>query len=320
MSLSSISQITAQRKSPTEKADNVLNENAENALELIQHVENYKPSPWSPSMLRLYLLLFPVYLTAGLNGFDGSLMSGVNAIPAYQKYYGMNGAGSSTGILFAIYNIGAVVSVPFLAPLADGWSRRWGIFVGCVFVIVGTCIQAPSTSVGMFMGGRFLIGFGGGFSNLSGANYISEMAHPTWRGTITGFIGPFTFVGMIIAWVAYGTSLLSGELSFRIPLWCQIVCPGICALSIFFLPESPRWLVANCRSEQALRILTKYHGEGHDENVVVKLEMLEMQHQIELDGSDKRWWDYRGLFRTRSGRYRTLCASAFGTFVKAFCR
>lgn len=100
-------------------------------------------------MLRLYLLLFPVYLTAGLNGFDGSLMSGVNAIPAYQKYYGMNGAGSSTGILFAIYNIGAVVSVPFLAPLADGWGRRWGIFVGCVFVIVGTCIQAPSTSVGM---------------------------------------------------------------------------------------------------------------------------------------------------------------------------
>lgn len=38
-----------------------------------------------------------------------------------------------------------------------------------------------------------------------------------------------------------------------------------------FLPESPRWLVANCRSEQALRILTKYHGEGHDENVVVKI-------------------------------------------------
>ena len=76
----------------------------------------------------------------------------------------------------------------------------------------------------------------------------------------------------------------------------------------FFLPESPRWLVGNDRSDEAAAVLAKYHGEGKHfllalhytgadfvckgdlNHPIVKLQMAEMHYQITLDGSDKRWW------------------------------
>lgn len=61
-----------------------------------------------------------------------------------------------------------------------------GMFTGAIIIIIGTCIQAPSVNRGMFLGGRFLLGFGVSFCCVSAPCYVSEMAHPAWRGTITG--------------------------------------------------------------------------------------------------------------------------------------
>lgn len=66
----------------------------------------------------------------------------INAIPYYQQFFGIKTAGSSTGIVFATYNIGSIV-VPFAGPANDGLDRKVGPWVGCVLVIIGTCIQAP---------------------------------------------------------------------------------------------------------------------------------------------------------------------------------
>lgn len=44
--------------------------------------------------------------------------------------------------------------------MKDTWGRRWGMFIGAVIIIVGTCIQAPSNTIAMFKGGRFVLGFG----------------------------------------------------------------------------------------------------------------------------------------------------------------
>jgi MFS family permease len=95
-------------------------------------------------------------------------------------------AGSSTGIVFAMYNIGSVAAVFFTGPTNDRFGRRAGMFVGSLIVIVGTCIQAPATTHAMFLGGRFVLGFGVSFCCVSAPCYVSEMAHPRWRGTLTG--------------------------------------------------------------------------------------------------------------------------------------
>lgn len=84
--------------------------------------------------------------------------------------------------------------------------------------------------------------------------------------------------------------------------------PGVLLLGVFFLPESPRWLYAHGKSQQASDVLTKYHGNGNPDSVYVSLQMSEIERELELQGADKRWWDYRVLFNSRKARYRTLCA------------
>lgn len=62
-----------------------------------------------------------------------------------------------------------------------------GMFVGAMVVIIGTCIQATAQGKEQFIAGRFLLGFGVSFCCVSAPCYVSEMAHPHWRGTLTGF-------------------------------------------------------------------------------------------------------------------------------------
>ena len=224
-------------------------------------------------------------------------------------------AGSSTGIVFAIYNIGSIVAVPFSGPINDYFGRRWGIFTGGALVIVGTCVQAPAVNLGMFLGGRFILGLGQGIINVSAPTYVSEMAHPHWRGPMTGMLQTFYYVGAFAAsWLTYGTAFLSGVRAFRIPIWCQMVSSGIVVTAVFFLPESPRWLMANGRRDEAEKVLAYYHGECSADHIVVKLQIAEMDAQISTEGSDKRWWDYRDLFNTHAARRRMICVCGMSWF------
>jgi MFS family permease len=142
------------------------------------------------------------------------------------------------------------------------------------------------------------------------------MAHPYFRGPLGAFLETNYYVGSIIAsWVAYGTAYLTGSNnSWRIPIWLQMASSVYICFGIFFIPETPRWLIARERYEEAEAILTKYHGEGSKDNPFVRLQLVEMRAQISHDGSDKRWWDYSGLFKTPSARRRLVVVVAFSWF------
>jgi hypothetical protein len=86
-------------------------------------------------------------------------------------------------------------------------------------------------------------------------------------------------------------------------------------LFIFLCPESPRWLYSNGRKDEARAILAKLHSGTNDPySPVVEIEMEEIEEKISLDGTDKRFWDFRGLFRTASDRYRTGMVIMIGAF------
>jgi MFS family permease len=54
-------------------------------------------------------------------------------------------------------------------------------------------------------------------------------------------------------------------------------------------------------------MLTKFHGNGNADSEWVKLQLNEYEELLEMDGADKRWWDYRALFKNRSTIYRLFC-------------
>jgi MFS family permease len=144
-------------------------------------------------------------------------MGSINAMTPYQKSFGLSGAGSDTGVIFIIYNMGQIAAFPFCGLLADGYGRRVCIFVGCFIVLIGTAIQASAHGRGQFIGGRFILGMGAALASAAGPAYTVEMAHPSYRGTMAGMYNTFWWLGNILAgWTTYGTNK-SVELPFTPP-------------------------------------------------------------------------------------------------------
>jgi MFS family permease len=222
-------------------------------------------------------------------------MGAINSYPQYREYFHFDKdkGTPATGIVYAIYTIGNLVGSFFAGPATDFRGRKWGMFIGTAIIMVGACVQATCTNLGGFMGGRFVLGFGVAITSTAGPAYVSEMAHPVYRGVCTGVFNTFWYVGGIPgSFVPYGTSRIQTTMAWRIPIWLQMIFAGIVLVCSPFLPETPRWLIANDRHEEALDTMAKFHGEGSRNSPIVMLEYKEMVEDISVTGSDKRWWDY----------------------------
>ncbi|KAI0020815.1 general substrate transporter [Xylariomycetidae sp. FL0641] len=266
------------------------------------------PSAWTKQQILVYLFSLVGFFCSTLNGYDGSLINNLLQNPWFLDYYKANNAGIWAGIISSMYQIGGVVALPFVGPAVDTWGRRIGMLLGATTIIVGTIIQGTSTTVAAFMGGRFLLGFGVSMCAAAGPMYVVEINHPAYRGVVGGLYNTLWFSGSIIAaGAARGGLNTGGDYSWRLITWLQALFSGMIVLFCLLLPESPRWLYVNNMQEKAKQVLTKYHGNGNENSVWVTLQLDEYADLLNMDGADKRWWDYRALFRDRASRYRLCC-------------
>ncbi|OQO04328.1 hypothetical protein B0A48_10939 [Cryoendolithus antarcticus] len=255
-----------------------------------------------------------------MNGFDGSLFGGLTANKQFLDFFHGTADGEWAAINSAMYQIGGVCALPFVGPAIDTWGRRYGMMIGAWLIIIGAIINGTSSmtaNVGQLKGGRFLLGFGVSIVSSAGPIYVVETAHPAWRGLLTAYCNTFWFTGAILASGAIrGAITLKGNISWTIPIYLQMVFPALIAICAWFIPESPRWLYVNNKREQAVEVLNKWHGYGHAESAWVKLELEEYESFLNMDGADKRWWDYRALFGTRASRYRITVNCLFSIFAQ----
>lgn len=141
------------------------------------------------------------------------------------------------------------------------------------------------------------------------------MSHPAYRDVLTGLYNCQYFVGAIAAAGACrGCLIYPDSRAWRIPIFCQLISSCLVAALVWFIPESPRWLYSHGHSEKAWDIITKYHGEGNRQNAYVALQIREYQEAINLEGSDKRVWDFRELVNTKAARWRLACVAIASFF------
>ncbi|KAI0793791.1 general substrate transporter [Fomes fomentarius] len=272
-------------------------------------------NPFRKSFLRLYGCLFVAYLCAATNGYDGNTFGGLSAIHTFTSYFGITT--DNLGIVVALYLVGSLTGCFFAGPCADRYGRRVGMITGSIICIVGAIVQTTARTVSTLMGGRFILGLGATLVQTAGPAYVVEMAYPKYRGVLTGAYQTCFFLGTIVStWLEYGLNYVEGtpQWTWRLPLALQAL-PSVLVLNfVWFIPESPRWYVGQGRIEEARDILVKYHGDGDPNSAIVALEMEEMLEVISVEGSDKRWWDFRDLFNSRSARYRTFLVSCIALF------
>ncbi|KAF2206530.1 hypothetical protein CERZMDRAFT_103292 [Cercospora zeae-maydis SCOH1-5] len=273
-----------------------------------------------PITLRLIGCLLLGCFAQTMNGYDGSLFGGLGANKTFLDFFNGSVDGPWQAINAAMYQIGGVTALPFVGPAVDTWGRKVGMSIGAWLIILGTVINGTTVFTGdggQLKGGRFLLGFGVSIVSAAGPIYVVETAHPSWRAVITAYCNTFWFTGSILAAGAVRGGLnLAGNTSWLVPVWLQMVFPGIIALFVWFIPESPRWLFVNNKRSQAVEVLTKWHGYGNADSAWVKLEILEYEEYLNTNGADKRFWDYSALFGSRSARYRIACNVVFSIFAQ----
>lgn len=191
-------------------------------LPLIMSHSNFTPPPkgtfevagrrfprvsWSKSrcIRLLYMYIAFLCLVNAGNGFDGSMMNGLQSLSYWRDYFG-HPVGSLLGVLNCIFSVGSVAGLPCIAFFSDRYGRKIGLLAGSIIMLIGTALQAASRNIGMFLAARFLVGFGDAICIAVAPLLITEIAHTQNRAIMVSAFSISYFLGAIFAsWSTYGT-------------------------------------------------------------------------------------------------------------------
>ncbi|KAL4879124.1 general substrate transporter [Aspergillus karnatakaensis] len=285
--------------------------------ELYAAIQESNIPKWSKSTIHLYWCVFTAFCCACANGYDGSLMGSITVMPHFKATMGSRNTGWEVSVMTSLYSVGSILTTPFAAAVSDRWGRRMGMVCGAIGIIIGSIIAASSYSLAQVTVGRFVLGSGIQFMTVAAPAYSMEIAPPQWRGRCTGFYNCGWFGGSIpAALVTFGTQYIDNNWSWRIPFIGQCAACIIVLGSVYFIPESPRYLFAQGREQEAIDFLAKYHGNGNANSRLVLLEVEEIRGSIHQELQDGRlpWWDFRCLFDTHEGRWRSAQVLMMGVF------
>ncbi|KAG6811658.1 hypothetical protein H0H92_006420 [Tricholoma furcatifolium] len=264
-------------------------------------------------LIILHAWLVLMLITSSNNGYDGSMMNGLQSLDQWKIAFNYPTSGR-LGLLNAIQNIGSLAAYPFAPYVSDGWGRRPTIFIGACIMCVATILQTASQSVGMFIGARFLIGFGLTFAANAAPMLVTELSYPTYRGPLTSTYNSLWYSGAIVAaWTTFGTFKLENSWGWRIPSALQGIPALLQVIFIWFSPESPRFLVSKGREEEAIRTLAYYHADGNENDPLVRYEFDEIKSAIQFDrevASNVGWKSFIATPGNRK-RMRIIVALAF---------
>lgn len=284
-----------------------------------------------PGLRKLYLWAFIICIASATTGYDGqvitrrgsryriitscrSMLNNIRILDQWKRYFN-DPKKSTLGLLTALYSIGSIASLPVTPFIADHFGRKSCIALGCVVMIIGALIQAAAKSLGYFMGGRVMIGFGNSLAQLSSPLLLTELCHPQHRARVTAIYNCLWNVGAIgCTWLTFGTKHIDNDWCWRTPALTQ-AAPSIMQLAfIWFIPESPRWLISKGRNEEALNILARYHANGDANDATVRFEYLEIKETLRLEFQYQKTSSYLDFFKTKGNRYRLMLLASLGLF------
>lgn len=163
--------------------------------------------PWwkRRNMRTLYIYIVILILTNTANGFDGSMMNGLQTLSYWQEYFD-HPRGSILGLFNASMSLGSLIGL-FIVPYLIDWAgRKVGLFIGCIIMLLAVGLQSGARNFGMFVAARLILGFGDCIVLGSAPLLIAEIAHPQDRAVLVTLSGASYHSGAFIAsWVTLGT-------------------------------------------------------------------------------------------------------------------
>ena len=229
-----------------------------------------------------------------LFGYDTAVISGTTAIVKAQ--FGLSDAGEGWYVGCAL--IGSICGVLVAGSLSDYLGRKLTMLISAALFSISAIGCAVCGNFDSLVAYRIIGGVGIGIVSIVSPIYISEVSPAKIRGTLVSLYQLAVTVGFLLAYLMNWVIDANGSLSVAGDLWTNIwnsemwrgmlgseTLPALLFFSIiFFIPESPKWLIVKGKLDKASGVLAKIYASDAE----VKEEIATTQ--TSLKGETKGAW------------------------------
>ncbi|KAK1140133.1 hypothetical protein N8T08_010610 [Aspergillus melleus] len=201
-----------------------------------------------------------------LFGYDQGVMSGIISDKAFNDVFTATKDDSvMQALVTAVYELGCLAGALFALVYGDSTGRRLMILSGAVVMIIGVIIQVTSfvdhIPLLQFFIGRVITGIGNGMNTSTIPTYQAECSRTSNRGLLICIEGGVIAIGTAIAyWIDFGAHYGPPDLVWRFPIAFQVVFGVIIIVGMYYLPDSPRYLISKDRVQEGEVVLAALGG------------------------------------------------------------
>jgi sugar porter (SP) family MFS transporter len=237
------------------------------------------------------IILISIVATLGgfLFGFDSGVINGT--VDGLQIAF--NSESMGTGFNVASMLLGCAIGAFFAGTLADKFGRKKLLIVAAVLFIVSAWGSGVASVSLEFIFYRIIGGLAVGAASVMTPAYISEIAPARMRGRLATIQQVAIITGLFAAFIsnfvlaeAAGASTQEFWMGFeawRWMFWMELIPAALFFILLFFIPESPRFLVFAKKDEEATGVLTKLFGAEQSPVMVSEIKAsLENQEKPKL--------------------------------------
>ena len=245
---------------------------------------------------KIYLGLITMVASLGglLFGFDMAVISGV--LPFVEKQFSLTPLQEGWFVSSAL--VGCIIGVSFSGDLSDRLGRKKLLFISALLFLISAVGCSLVSELNLLITSRLIGGVGVGIASIVVPLYLSEIAPAAIRGRLVTFYQLAITVGILLAYIT--NALLLGyseqhvanagsgifDLVYISEVWRGMFSIGtilalLFILGLFFVPESPRWLIKKGRLQEGQDILKKIN-DGKEEVIEVGADQHEKGSYKEL--------------------------------------
>ncbi|KAK5461146.1 hypothetical protein LTS15_003209 [Exophiala xenobiotica] len=237
--------------------------------------------------------------------------------PSFLEYFGFLTANGTSvgriGVVNGVFFTGSLFGLYYQAYICDRFGRKMSLANAAVFTIIGGAMLAGSVHIAMLIVFRFVAGFGASQFVGTVPIMMSEMSPPHHRGLFVGMFSVAISAGYTLSSVlGVGFYFVSGGgAQWRVPFALCTVLSVVTLALLPWIPESPRWLVMQDRTDEAARIIRRLHGSRKDmaSDHFASLEIEQIKAQVLFERRNHvTWWE----FLTSKKYFRRATVAALG--------